>query len=68
MKKGIVKKEIAVHLLKLLMDDERDVRVWVAALFSDFFPGNYPNIGYDPSGTYRARSKAYREWQKTLKK
>ena len=63
-----VKKEIAVHLRTLLMDDERDVRVWVAAIFKEYFPGDAGRIGYDPNGSYRDRNKAYKEWQKTLRK
>lgn len=61
-----LKQQIGLELVGLLTDNDDDVPVWVAAIFREFWPGEYTKSGYDPKDPYLKRLKAAREWRKFL--
>lgn len=61
-----LKQQIGIDLVGLLTDNDDEVRAWVAAIFRDFWAGEYTKTGYDPKDPYLKRLKAAREWRKFL--
>ncbi len=63
------KEKIGRALLQNLVDRDEQVRVLVAGLFRQFWPGMYQRSGYDPvTANFRERYKSYRMWREYLQK
>jgi hypothetical protein len=62
-----LKREIALSILKLLNDKERQVRIWAHKILVVFWPGRAQHIGFNPeAANARERYDAYKAWQKWL--
>jgi hypothetical protein len=62
-----MKKEIGRELVYQLLSSDRNVRIWVAAIFKEFWDREYTRFGYDPNETnVPRRSKAVKEWRRFL--
>jgi len=62
-----MKKEIGRELVYQLLSPEREVRIWVAAIFKQFWGREYTRFGYDPEETnVPRRSKAVKDWRRFL--
>lgn len=61
-----LKQQIGLELVGLLTENDDELRTWVAAIFHEFWQGEYTKSGYDPKDSYLKRLKAAREWRKFL--
>jgi hypothetical protein len=66
---GKAKEKIGRALLPRLMDTKADMRVVIARVFKQFWPGMYQRSGYDPTAVnFPVRYKAYKMWRQYLTK
>jgi hypothetical protein len=62
------KEKVGRALLPRLMDTKADMRVVIARVFKQFWPGMYQRSGYDPTAVnFPVRYKAYKMWRQYLK-